>query len=117
MIFLMLSEHCYAGYIILYTTCDQVSFLWAQLRLASELGSDHSVTVGSDRESFFNFNAGKTHFVSYYHSNNSSAINVKMDTSILVEKSLHKALGLTFSSQLNLGSHIVFITGTTSMKI
>lgn len=114
---LLLSEHCYASNIILYTTCDQAYFLWAQLRLASELGSDHSVTVGSDRESFFNFNAGKTHFVSYYNSNNSSAINVKMDTYILVEKSLYMALGLTFSSQLNLSSYIVFITGTISMKI
>ena len=45
--------------------------------------------------------AGKTQLVSFDHSNNNGSINVKMDESVLEEKSSFKILGLTFSSKLD----------------
>ena len=46
------------------------------------------------------FNAGKTQLVSFDRSNNNGSIDVKMDWSVLEEKSFFKMLGLTFSCQL-----------------
>ena len=40
-------------------------------------------------------------------SKNTGAIDVKMDGSVLVEKSSFKVLGLTFSSKMDLGSYII----------
>lgn len=45
------------------------------------------------------------------------ATDIKIDASVLDEKSLFKMLGLTFCSKLNLSSHIVLITSTASMII
>ena len=39
--------------------------------------------------------------VSFYRSNNTGAIDVKMDGSVLEEKSSFKMLGLTFSAKLD----------------
>ena len=50
-------------------------------------------------------------------SNNTGAIDVKMDGSVLEEKSSFKMLGLTFSSKLDWGSYITSIAKTTSKKI
>ena len=50
------------------------------------------------------FNAGKTQLVSFDRSNNNGFIDVKMDGSVLEEKSTFKMLGLTFSSKLDWGS-------------
>ena len=47
------------------------------------------------------FNAGKTQLVSFDQSNNNGSIDVKMDGSVLEEKSSFKMLGLTFSSKLD----------------
>ena len=47
------------------------------------------------------FNAGKTQLVSVDQSNNTGAIDVKMDGFVLEGKSFFKVLGLTFSSKLN----------------
>ena len=47
------------------------------------------------------FNAGKTQLVSFDQSNNTGAIEVKLDGSILEEKFYFKMLGLTFSSKLD----------------
>ena len=44
----------------LYSKCDQVSGLWQQLELASELESDLQDTVDWGRKWLVNFNAGKT---------------------------------------------------------
>ena len=63
------------------------------------------------------FNAGKTQLVSFDRSNNTGAIDMKMDGSVLEEKSSFKMLGLTFSSNLNWGSYIISIAKTVSMKI
>ena len=46
------------------------------------------------------FSAGKTQLVSFDRSNNNASTDVKMDGSVLEEKSSFKMLGLTFSSKL-----------------
>ena len=50
-------------------------------------------------------------------SNNNGSIDVKMDGSVLEEKSCFKMMGLTFSSKLDWGSYIISITKTASKKI
>ena len=60
------------------------------------------------------FNAGKTQLVLFDQSNNTGAIDVKMDGSVLEEKLSFKMLGLTFSSELNWGSFIIFSAKTVS---
>ena len=49
--------------------------------------------------------------------NNTVAIDVKIDGSVLDQKSSFKMLGLIFSSKLDWGSYIVSIAKTTSKKI
>ena len=49
-------------------------------------------------------------------SNDTGAIDVKMDGSVLGKKSSFKMLGLSFSSKLNWGSDIISIAKTTSKK-
>ena len=63
------------------------------------------------------FNAGKTQLVLFDWSNNNGSIDVKMDGSVLEEKSSFKMLGLTFSSKLDWDSYIISITKTASKKI
>ena len=53
------------------------------------------------------FNAGKTQMVLCDRSNNAGSIDVKMDGSVLEAKSSFKMLGLTFSSKLDWGIHII----------
>ena len=59
----------------------------------------------------------KTQLVSFDWSNNTDAIDVKMDRSVLEEKTSFKMLGLTFSSKLDWGSYIISIAKTISKKI
>ena len=61
--------------------------------------------------------AGKTQLVSFDHSNNNGSINVKMDESVLEEKSPLKMLGFNFSSKLDWGLFIISIAKTASKKI
>ena len=63
------------------------------------------------------FNAGKTQLVLFDWSNNNGSIDVKMDGSILEEKSSFKMLGLTFSSKLDWGSYIVPIAKLLPRKL
>ena len=63
------------------------------------------------------FNAGKTHLVSFDRSNNTGSTDVKMDGSVLEEKSSFKMLELTFSSTLDWGSSIISIAKIASKKI
>ena len=56
------------------------------------------------RKWLVDFNAGKTQLVSFDWSNNTGSIDVKMNGSVLEEKSSFKMLGLTFSSKLDWGS-------------
>ena len=63
--------------------------------------------------------------VSFDRSNNSGSIDVKMDGSVLEEKSSFKLLGLTFSwigsrllrdLKLDRGSYVIFTAKTASKK-
>ena len=72
----------------LYSKCDQPSDLWQQLELASELESDLRDTVDWGRKWLVDFNAGKTQLVSFNWSNNTGAIDVKIDGSVLEENHL-----------------------------
>ena len=74
-------------------------------------------TLDWGKEWLVDFNAGKTQLVSFDRSNNTGAIDVKMDGSGLEEKSSFKMLRLTFSSTLDWGSYIICIAKTTSKKI
>ena len=87
------------------------------MELASELESDLRDTVDWGRKWLVDFNGGKTLLVSFDRSKNAGAIDVKIDGSVLEEKSSFKMLGLTFSSKLDWGSYIVSITKTASKKI
>ena len=106
----------YADDTTLYSKCDQAPDLWQQLELASELESDLRDTVDWVKKWLVDFSAGKTQLVSFDWSNNSS-IDVKMECSVLEEKSSFKMWELTFSSKLNWGSYIISIAKTTSKKI
>ena len=57
------------------------------------------------------FNAGKSQLVLFDQSNNNGSIDVKMDESVLEEKSSFKMLWLT-SSKLDWGSYIISIAKT-----
>ena len=97
----------YADDTTLYSKFDQASDLWQQLELASELESDLRDTVDWGRKWLVDFIAGKTQLVLFDWSNNTGAIDVKMDGSVLEEKSSFKMLGLTFSSKLDCNSYII----------
>ena len=63
------------------------------------------------------FNAEKTWRVLFDQSNNNGSIDVKMDGSVLEEKSSFKMLRLTFSSKLDWGSYMISIAKSASKKI
>ena len=107
----------YADDTTLYSKCDQASDLWQQLELASELEFDLRDTVDWGRKWLVDFSAGKTQLVLFVRSNNTGAIDVKMDGSVLEENLSFKMLGLTFSSKLDWGSYIISIAKTASKKI
>ena len=63
------------------------------------------------------FNAGKTQLVLFDWSNNTGTIDVKVDGSVLEEKSSFKILGLTFFCKLYWGSYIISVAKTASKKM
>ena len=67
--------------------------MWQQLELASELESDLRETVDWGSKGLVDFIAGKTQLVSFDYSNNTGAIDTKMDGSVLEEKSSFKMVG------------------------
>ena len=69
------------------------------------------------KKSLVDFSTGKTQLVLFDQSSNNGSIDVKMDGSVLEEKSAFKMLGLTFSSKLDWGSYIISIAKTASNKI
>ena len=79
--------------------------------------SDLRDTVDWGRKLLVDFNGGKTQLISFYWSNNTGAIDVKMDGSVLEGKSSFKMLGLTFSSKLDWYSDIISIAKIASKKI
>ena len=104
-------------YTTLYSKCDQASDLWQQLELASELESDLRDTGDWGRKRLVDFNAGKNSTCFFDRSKNTGAIYVKINGSVLEEKSSFKMLGLTFSCKLDWGSYIISIAETVSKKI
>ena len=107
----------YADDTTLYSKCDQASDLRQQLELACELESDLRDTVDWGRRWLVDFNAEKTQLVSFDWSKSTGAIDVKIDGSVLEEKTSLKMLGLSFSSNLDWGSYIASIAKTASKKI
>ena len=74
-------------------------------------------TVDWGEKWLVDFGAGKTQLVSFARSNDNGSIDVKMDGSVLEEKSSFKILGLTFSSKLDWGSYIISTAKTASRKL
>ena len=107
----------YADDTTLYSKLDQALDLCQQLELASKLESNMCDTVDWGRKWLLGFSAEKTQLVLFDRSNNTCAIDMKMDGSVLDEKSSFKMLGLTFSSKLDRGSYIISIAKTASKKI
>ena len=68
--------------------------------MTSELEFDLQDVVNWGKKWLVDFTDGKTQLVLFQLSNNGS-IDVKMDGSVLEEKSSFKMLGLTFSSKLD----------------
>ena len=68
-----------------------IRYLWQQLELTSELESNLRDTVDWGKKWLVDFNAGKTQLVLFDRSNNTGAIDVKMDGSVLEEKSSFKS--------------------------
>ena len=69
------------------------------------------------RKRLVDFNAGKTQLILFDWSNNTSGIDVKMDGSVLEEKSSFKMLGFIFSSKVDWCFYIISIAKITSRKI
>ena len=85
----------------LYSKCNQTSDLWQQLEFVSEFESYLQDIVDWSRKWLVDFNAGKTQLVLFDRSNNNGSIDVKMDGSVLEEKSSFKMLALTLSSKVD----------------
>ena len=103
--------------IYLYSKCDQSSGLWQQLEMAAELESDLWYTVDWGWRWLVDFNVEETQLVLFDWSNNTGALDMKMDGSVLEEQSSFKMLGLSFSSKLDWGSYIISIAKTVSKKV
>ena len=88
-----------------------------QLELAPELESDIQDTVDQGRKWLVDFNAGKRQLVSFDQSNNTGAVDVKIDGSVLERKSSFNMWGLTFFSKLDWGPYIISIAESASKKI
>ena len=106
----------YAADTNLYSKCDQASDLCQQVELASELQPDVRYIEDWVRQWLIDFNDGKTQLDSFEWSNNTGAIDVKMDSSVLKEKSSFEMLGLPFSSTFDCGSYIISIIKTAFKK-
>ena len=102
----------YADNTTLYSKCDQSSYLWQQLELASELESDLQDTVDWGMW-LVDFNSGKTRRFRL----TGLITLVLMDGSPLEERSSFKMLRLTFSPKLDWGFYIISIAKTASKKI
>ena len=83
----------YADDTTLYSECDQASDLWQQLDLTSELESDQRDTVDWGKMWLVDFNARKTKLVLNYQTNNTGALDAKMDGSVLEENHLLRCWG------------------------
>ena len=115
MTFLMMFLICnIADDTTVYSKHDQASDLWQQLESGSELQYDLQDIVGWGRKRFVDFDAGKTGL--FDQSDNTGAIDLKMDGYVLEEKTSFEMLKLTFSSKLVCGSYVISIAKTASKK-
>ena len=101
----------------LYSKCDQVSDMWQQLETAADLESDLRDTVDWSRKWLVDFNAGKNQIVLFGRYNNTGAIDVKMNGSVIEERSSFRMLDLSFSSKWGWSSCIISTAKTVSKKI
>ena len=85
--------------------------------MASELESHLQDILDWGKKWLVNLNAGKTQLVSFDRSDNTGAIDVKMDGYALEEKSSFKILGLTFPSKLDWDSYIISIAKAAYKKL
>ena len=76
----------YADDTTLHSGHDRESDLWQQPQLASELESALRDIVDWGRKLLVDFNAGKTQLVSFDWSNDTGAIDVKIDWFVTEEK-------------------------------
>ena len=114
----LLLEFLKAPFLVLhFSYYALMTFLTIAIYAGSELESDLRNNVDWGKKWLVDFNAGKTQLVSFDRSNKNGSIDVKMDGSILKEKSSFKMLDLTFSSKLDWGSYIISIAKTASKKI
>ena len=77
----------YADDTTLYSKHDRTPDMWQQLESASQIESDLWDTVDWGKKWLADFSPGKTQLFSLDRSNNTGSIDVKMDGSILEEKS------------------------------
>ena len=61
------------------------------------------------RKCVVNFNVGKIQFVLFDQSDNCGATDVKMDGSVLEQKSSFEMVGLSFCAKLDWGSYVIYI--------
>ena len=111
----MAVQSCMA-WIQIKKNCDRAFDLWQQLESASELESDLQDSADWGRKWLVRFNVGKAQLISFDWCDNTGAIYVKADGSVLEEKSYLKMLWLTLSSKLYWGSYITSIAKTAYMK-
>ena len=97
----------------LYSKCVQASDLWQQLLNLNLICE----TLYWGKKWLVDFNAGNTQLVLFDRSNNTGSTDMKIDRSVLEEKSSFRMMGLTFSSKLDWGSCIISIAKTASKKI
>ena len=83
----------------------------------SENLNSNSGTVDRGRKWLVVFNAGKTQLALNEWSNNTDAIDGKVNGSVPEEKLFSKMLGLPFFSKLDWSSYIISITKTASKNI
>ena len=77
--------------------------------MASELEFDLQDTMDWDKKWLVDFNAGNIQLASFDQSDNTVAVDVKMDGSVFKEKSSFTMQRLTFCSKLSWGSYIISI--------
>ena len=87
---------------ILLPTLSVIWHVWEQIEMAAELEPDIQDNVDWVKKWLVDFNAsGKTQLILFDQSNITGAIDVKMDGSVIEEKSAFKMLEMTVSSKLN----------------
>ena len=85
---MMLCVISYLICLILLFILSMIRHLWYQLKLTSELQSDLQDTEDMGRNWLVDFNAGKIQLILFNRSNNTGAIDVKIDRSVHAEKTI-----------------------------